>query len=207
MTAFTLFSQGNLGIGSNASAARLTIGCEFEVSQSVSLTGIWWFAPPGAGGLPSACVIYDILAASQVAGTLNSSPSWAGSGTNAWNKVAYDGSVTLVTGKKYQVCVFADGGVSANWFSSVAGYWTSGSGSGGITNGPLSGPSNAGSVGGQDMVASGPVSISQPTITENGKNYGVDVEVTLASPSPPVASVTASSMATYLPALIAAGVI
>lgn len=178
----TLFGQASLGIGSNASTATLTIGCEFEVSTTVNLTGIWWFAPPGAAGLPSACGIYSITDAAFVPGTTNSSPSWTGAGANAWNRCDYSSSgVTLVSGKKYQVCVFANGGVSANWFSSVANYWTSGPGASGITSGPLSAPSNAGSAGGQDMVASGPLSISPPTITENGKNYGVDVEVSTAT--------------------------
>ena len=205
MTAFTLFSQASLGIGSNTTTARITVGTEFEVSQSVTLTGIWWFSPPGAAGLPSACVVYDIVAAAQVAGTLKNSPSWTGAGAGAWNKCSYDGSVTLVSGKKYQACVFADGAIVANWFSSIAGYWTAGSGSAGITNGPLSAPNNAGSVGGQDMVQSGGVVITQPNISQNGKNHGVDVEVTLASPSAPSASVPGAAI--FVPALIAAGII
>ena len=44
MTAFTLFSQASLGIGSNTTTARITVGTEFEVTQSVTLTGIWWFS-------------------------------------------------------------------------------------------------------------------------------------------------------------------
>lgn len=203
MTAYTLFSQANLGIGAGASA-RLTIGCEFEVSQSVGLTGIWWFAPTGTTGLPSQTCVFDILAASIVTGTLNTSPSWSGAGANAWNKVAYDGSVTLVSGKKYQVAVFADGAVAGNWFASVAGYWTTGPGASGIANGPLSAPNNASSNGGQDMVQSGGLSITLPNISENGKNYGVDVEVTVPSApavtggglmSPLVAALVASRLA------------
>lgn len=203
MTAFTLFSQGNLGIGSNTSTAKLTIGCQFAVSQAVTLTGIWWFSPPGALGLPSACAVFDIGAAGIVSGTLNSSPSWAGGGANSWNKCSYPGTTTLVSGKKYQVCIYCDGTVSGNWFSSVAGYWTTGPGASGITNGPLSAPNNASSAGGQDMVQSGQPSIGLPNITENGKNYGVDVEVTLAA----AASAAADPVATYVPALIAAGII
>lgn len=185
MTSYTLFGQANLGIGSGANA-RLTIGCEFEVSKSVSLTGIWWFAPTGTTGLPSQCGIYSITDAAFVSAATNTSPSWAGSGANAWNKVSYDGSVTLVSGKKYQVCVFADGATAGNWFASVAGYWTTGPGSAGITNGPLSAPNNSGSVAGQDMVQSGGLALTAPNISENGKNYGVDVEVTVAASGSPL---------------------
>ena len=66
-------------------------------------------------------MVYDIVAAAQVAGTLKNSPSWTGAGAGAWNKCSYDGSVTLVSGKKYQACVFADGALVANWFSAYRG--------------------------------------------------------------------------------------
>ena len=55
------------------------------------------------------------------------------------------------------------------------------------------------------MVQSGGVVITQPNISQNGKNHGVDVEVTLASPSAPSASVPGAAI--FVPALIAAGII
>ena len=177
MASFELF--GAIGLLANSSTARLTIGVEFSVSVAVPLTGIQFESPPGAGGLPSQVAVFDIVAAAVVSGT-QMTPSWSGGGAGGGlNTCTYSSPVTLVTGNKYQCCVFCDGSVSANWFSSIANYWTSGPGASGIVSGPLSAPSNASSAGGQDMVASGPVSIAQPNITENGKNYGISPIVTV----------------------------
>lgn len=177
MTSWTVLN----GAGSPSSAtgsSNITICLQFSVSQAVPLTGIWWYSAPGAVALPSACCIFDNAGQIEVPGTLNSSPSWSGAPASGRVKCAYDGSVTLQPGHSYYAAVY--NGTSQLWFGSMAGFWTAD-----ITNGPLTAPSNADSLIGQCSVASGPGSIAFPTFTENGKNYGVDVEVTPASASTP----------------------
>ena len=204
MTAFTLF--GALGIGALSTTARLTIGVQFSVTTPVPLTGVQFESPPGAGGLPSAVGVFDLGTGLIVAGTQINSPSWSGGGAGGGlNTCSYGSPVTLATGKNYQCCVFCDGSVSANWFNSITGYWTTGPGSAGITSGPLSAPNNASSAAGQDMVQSGGVTITLPNISENGKNYGVSPIVTVTPPVTSSASVPGAAV--FVPALIAAGII
>lgn len=181
MTAYTLFGQTG-GATPAANTGNVTLGCEFEVASSVSLTGIWWNSPASAVALPSACAIYDQAAGTQASGTLDSSPSWSGAAGSGWVKCSYGGAVTLISGKKYYVCVYNGSGTL--WYASTTAYFTTGAGASGITNGPLSAPNNSSSAAGQNVAASGPGSISFPTINEAGKCYFVDVEVTVSSVSP-----------------------
>lgn len=179
MTSFTL--QGLLGIAGQSTTARLTIGVQFSVTTPVPLTGMQFESPPGAGGLPSIVGVFDLGTGLIVTGT-QITPGWSGGGAGGGlNTCTYGSPVTLATGHNYQACVFCDGGVSANWFNAIAGYWTTGPGASGITSGPLSAPSNAASTAGQDMVQSGGLTITLPNISENGKNYGISPVVTPAS--------------------------
>jgi hypothetical protein len=178
VTAYTLHSQGSYGLAASGDAGGFTLGTQFAVSENVTLTGIWFFV---GTDVPSACAIWDIATSAEVSGTLNSSPSWSSETAGAWAKCSYSGSVTLVPGHNYVVTVFADAG--ASWFYDVASYWTSGAGSGGITNGPLSAPSSSAAVNGQAVYNSGS-SIAFPASTVSGFDFGVDVEVTPPASSP-----------------------
>lgn len=180
MSIYTLFGQSGTA-GAATGTASITICCQFSVNTTIPLTGIWWNSPTSAVALPTACAIFDNTSQTEVTGTLNSSPTWSGAAGSGWVKCTYNGSVSLTSGHIYFVAVYNNSGTL--WFASTAGYWTTGPGASGITNGPLSAPNNAGAVIGQDSVASGPTSIAFPEFTESGKNYWVDVELSTKTPS------------------------
>jgi Domain of unknown function (DUF4082) len=179
VTAYTLFAQNAHGLANLGNSGAFTLGVEFEVSSTVTLTGIWWYSS-GAASLPSSICLYDANAETQIAGTLNTSPSWSGAAGSGWVKCTYSGP-SLSSGTKYVAAVYDVGGDS--WFCGVSGYWTSGGGSSGITNGPLSAPSSAGSVHGQAVYNSG-TGLTFPASTNGGYDFGVDVEVSSGGGSP-----------------------
>ena len=78
-----------------------------------------------------------------------------------------------VSGAGYVAAVLQN--TAADWYSGTGAYWTSGPGSAGITNGPLSAPNNAGSANGQNQYHVG-ATLTFP-VNSNGSNYWVDVEV------------------------------
>ena len=177
MAVYTLFSGNAHGLGNGGSTNGYSLGVQFSVSQNMSLTGIWWYSGASAAVLPTACAIYNANTGAQVAGTLNSSPSWSGAAGSGFVKCAYSGSVTLASGTNYVAVIFYNGG-SLNWYYDVANYWTSGGGGSGITNGPLSAPNSAGAVNGQAVYLASAGSIAFPNTTVSGYDFGVDVEVT-----------------------------
>lgn len=178
-TAYTLHSQGSYGLGNGGSSSGFTLGTQFSVSQAMNLTGIWWYSGPSAAVLPTACCLWDAGTGTQIPGTLNSSPSWSGAAGSGWVKCSYSGPV-LSSGTNYVVSVFYNGG-SVNWYYDLAGYWTTGAGSSGLTHGPLSAPNSASAVNGQAVFVASSGSIAFPNTTTGGYDFGVDVEVTGAS--------------------------
>jgi Domain of unknown function (DUF4082) len=189
MTVYTVFGQPAGGMPSGVASDNLdyTMAMQFTLSQAAPLTGIWFFSAPSAGGLPGACCIYQVTGTgtgSQVSGTVNTSPSWSGAAASGWVRCAYPGTTTLNTATNYKVAVCW--GFGLNVYSVTANYWSSGAGSGGITNGPLTGVNNAAGDGGQDTFVSGGGGVlSYPGTSFNASNYWVDVEVTTAAPPAP----------------------
>ncbi len=175
MTVSTLWNQGSVTMSGSQSSAPFTLGNQFSVSQSCTLTGIWFYSPSGATTLPSKTVIWTIAGTAQVAGTLNSAATWSGAAGSGWVKCAYGNGVTLSPGINYVTSVFNASG--SNWYPVSNGYWTSGLGSAGITSGILSAPSSAAAVNGQSVYNSGG-SLAFPGSTVTGYNFWVDVEVT-----------------------------
>ena len=172
MTAYTLHSGATYGLSSSGNPTPYAFGVQFSVSQSVELTGIWWYSGASSASLPTACALYNANTQAQIPGTLNNSPTWSGAAGSGWVKCTYSGP-TLSAGTNYVAVVETGGAV----YYDVNGFWTSGGGSSGITNGPLSAPSSAGSVNGQmTYLQSG--TIGFPTNTVTGYDFGVDVEVT-----------------------------
>jgi Domain of unknown function (DUF4082) len=182
MGVYTFFSQGTAASLSDDSS-QYTMGIQFTVAEDVSLTGIWWNSPSGAGVLPSACAIYEMTSAgngSIVSGTQNASPSWSGAQGSGWVKCSYSGSVTLSPGSTYKAVVQLPGGDSQQ-YGATPDYFVSGPGASGLTSGPLSAPSSAGGDGGQDTYNQGS-SLTYPDTSYEGANYWVDVEVETTSP-------------------------
>ena len=174
MTTYTLWDGDVHGLSASGDASAYTIGTQFSVSETVGLTGIWFYSAPGQPVLPAECVIYDGDTGAEVSGTLNSSPTWSGVAGSGWVKCSYDGSVSLSSGVHYVVAVYYGGGSA--WYSEIGGYWTSGAGGSGITNGPLSSPNSSSSLNGQAPYTSG-AGPAFPNGSTSGYDFGVDVEV------------------------------
>jgi hypothetical protein len=174
---FTLHSGATYGLSSSGDNGAFTLGVQFSVSQSVELTGIWFYSGTGTTVLPSACALYNANTGAQIAGTLNSSPSWSGAAGSGWVKCTYTGP-TLSSGINYISAAY--GSATPTFFFDATGYWTAGGGSGGITSGPLSAPNSAGAVNGQAVFNSG-TGITFPATAVSGFDFGMDVEVTTSS--------------------------
>ena len=185
MTSFTIFGQAT-NWSQVTDKNPYTLGVQFSVSQSVSLTGIWFHSASGVTVLPTQCVIFNGDTTAQVASTLNTSPSWSGAAGSGWVKCAYGGSVTLVPGVHYVAAVFFNT-TTNNWYSDLGAYWTSGAGASGITNGPLSAPQSSAALNGQAVFHAG-TTLAFPATTSSGADFGVDVEVTTSSGAGPAVS-------------------
>jgi hypothetical protein len=170
----------------NPKASNNTVGTEFEVSRSQRLFAIWYYSTPGTTDLPTKTVIWDAVAGTAVSGTVNTSPSWSGAAGSGWVSTAYDGSVTLSSGAKYYASCYDSG--AGTWQNRTAAYWTTGAGSGGISNGVLSAPSNAASRTGQGVATTGD---NFPGSTAAGQNFWVDVEV--GDPGPGTAGTSSAA--------------
>lgn len=187
MTAYTLFSQ--TGGGSLISDMNnYTFGMEFTLSENCPLTGIWWYSPSGVSELPQICGIMLVSDGSIV--TENIAATWSGAAGSGWVKCSFDGSVTLTASTGYAACVKTANTDFGNWYSATSHYWDTGPGSGGLTNGPITGLANSAVTGmmtGQDGYTTSTSSpdLEFPSSTFGATNYWVDVEVTAGAPPPP----------------------
>jgi len=178
VSAYTLFAQAVTLANAGNASPQLTFTTEFTLTSAASLTGIWFYSPSGAAGLPDQCVLFDTSTQAEVSGTLNASPSWSGAAASGWVKCSYSG-VALTSGHTYLAAVHVPP-ASSDGYGKTAAFWTTGTGSGGIVSGPLSAPNYSTSTL-QGAVASGQSTITYPTITESGAWFGVDVEVSTAT--------------------------
>jgi hypothetical protein len=199
VTSYTLFSQSltDRGTGTNDTNAY-TLGVQFAVSQSCTLTGWWFWSGSGAVALPAQCVVFDADTQAQVSGSLTSA-SWSGAAGSGWVFCSFGGSVTLTSGVHYVAAVYYGGG--SEWYSDqgTQNYWTTGPGGSGITNGPLSAPNSAGAINGQAVFNAG-TGVTFPATSSSGFDFGTDVEVT---PSGGTAR-TATASLTVTPSFTAA---
>ena len=116
-----------------------TIGTEVHLTQACALNRIWYYSPSGAAALATWAGVYLITGAQT--GTLMAqvtSPTWSGSAASGWVHCDFPAGTTLAPGS-YKFCA---AGPASQWAAKDAGsgYWTSGAGSNGITNGPLTAP-------------------------------------------------------------------
>ena len=168
-------------------SAAYTFGVEFEVTSACRLTGYHWPRDLAAADLPSSFALYRVTGAG--AGTLvpGSEASFgtmvrgvSGQVQAVWNRVPVDGQVLLTPGNRYKACVYMPGG--GNWLSTIAGYWTTGGGSAGITRGPLHFFGASTSTDGQNTAHSG-TGLAYPATSLAGACRPVDVEVSTGVPA------------------------
>ena len=179
MTAYTIHQQVAVADGIQTDTAAYSLGMEFEVSAPLTLSAFWFYSAAGAGVLPDTCAIYNAATQTQIAGTLLSSPSWSGAAASGWVRAPASGTV-LSPGTKYSVVIKSSGG--SNWYVLHQHFWDTGTGSAGITNGPLSAPNNASSVNGQELYNAGST-IAFPLTAFNALTWWIDVEVSTGGPS------------------------
>jgi hypothetical protein len=170
-----------------------TIGNEFEVSQDCKVEAIWFWSVPGSVVLPSSCAVY--MYGNNTALEAVSSPTWLkpdGSNASAgdgWVKCVLSGSTIATSGNAYYTTVFSASG--SNWWSYSGSYWyngtgSSGSGGGGMRNGPLSAPGHSSTPApqnGQGVIHVGGASITYPESSWADNNVFVDVQVSANAPA------------------------
>src|SRR5579872_549059 len=139
---FTLFGQTG-GAALTADPTDYTMGVQFTVSRAAALKAIWFYSAPGAASLPGTIALYAVTGAALVA---SQAAAWSGAAGSGWVRAAFGSPPALASGTAYKACVFDNFG--NNFYSTTAHYWDTGAGAGGITNGPLSTPNNAGGDGG-----------------------------------------------------------
>ena len=111
-------------------------------------------------------------------------------------RAAFSTPPALSASTNYKACILQPVSVmEGSWYAGTSHYWNTGSGSGGITNGPLSAPNNSGGDGGQDTFNSG-ATLTYPASSFAAGNYSVDPEITVASPAPPAGPVQVAFMST-----------
>ena len=187
VTTYDLFGQPANPAALTADASPYTMGVQFSVTLTAGATavlaGIRFFSAAGAAILPQNIALYAVTGPVQVA---NQAASWSGAAGSGWVTALFNTPPALTSGTAYKGCIFQN--TAANFYSSTGAYWSSGAGSGGITNGPLSAPNNAGGNGGQDTFSQGAV-IGYPNTSFNATNYWIDVVVQVTTPAvqPPAA--------------------
>jgi len=184
VTVYTLFSQAATGSSIAGDNTAYTMGVQFSVSTAgCTLTGIWFYSAAGAGVLPATIALFQVSGGSLVT---SQAASWGGASAGAgWVRQGFTSPPSLTSGTQYVACVYVDP-AGSNWYSLTGAYWSSGAGSGGVTNGPLSAPNNAGAANGQDVFNSG-IGLTFPATSFNASNYWVDPEVTTSAGPPPAA--------------------
>jgi len=126
--------------GDNAST--FILATEVHLSQACTLNAVWYYSLAGAASLATWAGVYDI--GSQTAVAANTSPAWkkpdgtSASAGSGWVYCTFAG-VTLAAGS-YKAAYYNSGGAGGSWSSRDFGYWLTGPGASGITNGPLSAP-------------------------------------------------------------------
>ena len=169
MTAWSLFGQPPTPATIVADTGSYTLAVEFSSSVAGPLAGIGFYSAPGAGALPDTIALFAVSGTSLVH---SEAPSWSGAAGSGWVTALFSSPPSLTASTAYKAAVFYAGG--ANWYSLTAHDFDSGAHAGGVTNGPLSAPNNAGADVGQGSIHIGG-SLAYPNNSFNASNYWADV--------------------------------
>ena len=176
----------------NIDTGKQTLGTQFSLSQPCTLNNVWFYSPPFAVDLPVSTQIWDATTQTMVSGT-NLTASWSGAVSSGWVANSYNGKGIVLPAGKYIATIYYGGGnkfymESRGYFGTFVGK-AGPAASSGITNGPLSSPSQAAAFnppGGNSCYFTGGNSPTYPNsydANDGGENRWVDVEVTPASSS------------------------
>jgi hypothetical protein len=163
--------QVQTGPGSASVDSAVTLGTEFYVTSTAYAKALrFWRADTTITGAIVGQV-YDVSSGTAVSGT---SVTFTVSGTG-WLTATMTAPVSLTVNARYRAAVFFPSNYSA-----TGGYWSTGAGGSGITNGPLSAPSSGG--GPTQSSTQGSFTyggaIAFPSGTFGSGGYWVDVIVT-----------------------------
>lgn len=166
------------GMLANSVDGEYTLCNEFDISEAVTLLRLWFYSPtstygPAATALPTGVGIFDV-GGGTVAGSVVSSPSWSGAAGSGWVSVTYSGGLSLPAGNYLPYVTYAGG---SPWYGTVVGYYTTGEGANGITNGVVSAPSNANAHGPSQGTYSTAYATAPNVVVSNGEIYFIDLEV------------------------------
>jgi Domain of unknown function (DUF4082) len=180
-----------------------TVGTQFSVSEPCTLDNVWFYSGPFAQDLPTSTQIWDASTQALVSGT-DLTASWSAGVASGWVANSYSSADIVLPAGNYIASVYYGGGKvfymeSRGYFGSFLG--NAGPAANGMTNGPLSSPSNANAFnppGGNSCYFTGGTTPTYPNAWDThdgGENRWVDVEVTpaSASSSPPPSSPPPSS--------------
>ena len=180
-----------------------TVGTQFSLSESCTLNNVWFYSAPFAEDLPASTQIWDATTQTLVSGT-NVTASWSGGLASGWVANSYANAGIVLPAGNYIATIYYGGGKvfymeSRGYFGSFNG--NPGPATNGMTNGPLSSPSNANAFnppGGNSCYNTGGTGPTYPNAWDThdgGENRWIDVEVTpsTVSSSPPPSSPPPSS--------------
>ena len=188
-----------------------TLGTQFSLAEPCLVNNVWFNSPAFAVDLPASTQIWNATSQTLVSGT-NLTAAWSGPVASGWVANSYAAQNIVLPAGNYIATVFYGGGNS--FFNEIRGYFGTYMGNAGpaaangITNGPLSSPTNAGAPnppGGNSCYFTGGTSPTYPNtwdMNDGGENRWVDIEVTVStvssspSPSPTPSSTSTSPVVT-----------
>lgn len=166
------------------------VATQVTVSAAAVVANLWHYSPPNATALPTRCGIWAVAGQSAIADV--TSPSWSGAAGSGWVSCSnFPAGVILSAGAQYKAATFRDASGDV-WFQAYAGYWTTGPGSAGRSNGILTAPASAGTAQGQGSFNES--AWAYPATTD-AEGYWVDLEV---SPAPSGLPAGGLPLAAYL---------
>jgi len=181
-----------------------TVGTQFSLSEPCAVDNIWFYSPPFAADLPASTQIWDATTQTLVSGS-NLTASWSGGVASGWVSNSYASAGIVLPAGKYIATIYYGGGKvfymeSRGYFGSFVG--NTGPATNGMSNGPLSSPSNANAFtppGGNSCYNVGGTAPAYPDgwdSHDGGENRWVDIEVTpsaVSSSPTPTPTVTPTS--------------
>lgn len=185
MTSYSIFAQTlPAGTSSGNDDATWEFGIQFQVTASgYQLTGYWWYLP-ATGNTDATQYTFSLYSTSNgTSGTLVSGSTVTASGTwvqGAWNFVPLASPVALSNGTTY-VAVNSIAVTAGAAYQFLHSYWSTGAGSGGLTDGPVTAPGTASALGAHQQPFNEPGSASFPSSVFEDSFYGIDINVTAAA--------------------------
>lgn len=173
----------------------VSLGTEVVTTQTLWITHLHYWRGTTADDGTHTGEVFNSSTQNPIAGTV---VTFTDVGTG-WQTAALSSPVQIPAGAYLPTAHHPNGGPAY-----TSGYWTTGPGSAGITNGPITAPNNAGSIRGQGLYTPSSTRVC-PTLTFGGNNYWVDW--TVSDVPPDTLQLTASASLTASGLRIATGAV